>query len=375
MSDETLHHVFEFLLRKANLLDTNLKVLWHAGEPLTAGLEFYKRAFAIQKQILGNNINIQNSFQTNGTLLNDEWCELIKEHQIAVGVSLDGPKAINDANRVDRNEKGTFDRIVQGIRTLQAHEIPFGVISVLSEHSLDQPERLWNLYRELGLTKLSFLIEEIQGVHLTRILKRNDLIERIERFFSAILAYKERDGVECRIRELDAVFEKIRHWPIQIREIEQFPVGILNVSWDGKISTLSPDLLGTPIEGHGRFVLGDLASSTAEDIVRPPIFQYVYGQILKGYKRCEGECNYFPVCGGGQPSIKLYENGHFDSTETPSCQMRIKAATNVVLAHLEARLGISPQPGLIISSRIEKIKEVAPASFWESTTASGLGVN
>jgi uncharacterized protein len=141
-------------------------------------------------------------------------------------------------------------------------------------------------------------------------------------------------------------------------EIEQYPVGMINISWDGGVSTLSPELLATNLPPYGDFVLANVADDSLEDVVTNQVFRAAYRDIVAGFKKCRQECPYFTVCGGGQPSIKLYENGSFISTETPSCQMRIKAAMNVAVAFLEERAGLEPAASrLSIADRIDRIKQ------------------
>ena len=360
MSSETLRHAFEFLFRRPELLGNPLRCLWHAGEPLSVPQAFYEEAFEIQQALVPPQISVENSIVTNATLLNDKWCEFIRRCNVRLGVSLDGPKDVHDRKRVDRSDRGTFDRVIRGIELLQTYGIPFHVMAVISDYSLDRPTELWECFTALNIRRLHLLIESKLGLHVNRILEQNKLLERLETFFDTLLQLRVDRRYDMYIRELDNAFYKIGIWPVQFREIEQYPVGIINISWDGCVSTLGPDLMKAHLAGYGSFALGNVVGSELDSLVENGMFKTVYHDILAGFRRCESECPYFSVCGGGQPSNKFYENGSFNSTETPSCQMRIKAPMNTALKFLERRAGLSQIPSLSVDERITRVRQMTP---------------
>jgi uncharacterized protein len=118
-------------LRGMPLRDPQLSVVWHAGEPLTASIDFYEATFQTLQSDAAP-MAFCHHFQTNGMLINDDWCSLFKRWGIRIGISIDGPKEIHDAHRVDRSKRGTYDRVMRGIAKLQEREIPFTVIGVLT---------------------------------------------------------------------------------------------------------------------------------------------------------------------------------------------------------------------------------------------------
>ena len=91
-------------------------VAWQGGEPTLMGLDFFRRSVELQKKYAKPGTRIENTFQTNGILLNDEWCRFFHEHNFLVGLSLDGPKALHDTYRKDKGGRGTFDRVVRAAR-------------------------------------------------------------------------------------------------------------------------------------------------------------------------------------------------------------------------------------------------------------------
>lgn len=115
--------------------------IWHGGEPLLMGLDFYKKAIELQKEY--PNVQIKNRFQTNLTLLNDEWVEFFKENSIQVGSSHDG--TLNDITR------GNSDKIISNVSKLKENNMTHGVISVISSKNIDTMIRDYEYFKSLGL--------------------------------------------------------------------------------------------------------------------------------------------------------------------------------------------------------------------------------
>jgi uncharacterized protein len=117
---------------------------WHGGEPLLAGKDFYQKAFNLQKKYKRTNQEILNSIQTNATLIDDKWAKIFKLNHILVGISLDGPKKIHDEYRVFHNGEGSFDRVMQGIKSLKDLGIEFSIISVVTKKVIDNPKLVFD---------------------------------------------------------------------------------------------------------------------------------------------------------------------------------------------------------------------------------------
>lgn len=153
MSDRVL----EKLIKDA--LNLNQKVctfIWHGGEPLLAGLDFFERVVVYQKKYnLGSNL-IDNRIQTNGLLITDEWLDLFVRNNFIVGVSIDGPGIVHDRYRKDVNGKGTFDRVIKNIRKAQAAGLDIGAIAVVTSFSVNFPNEIYRFFISNGLKKLSF---------------------------------------------------------------------------------------------------------------------------------------------------------------------------------------------------------------------------
>lgn len=129
---------------------------WQGGEPTLMGVDFFRRAVALQKQY-GAGREIENAFQTNGTRIDDEWAAFFKENNFLVGVSIDGPKAIHDRHRVDKGGKPTWEAVMSGIRRLQKHRVEFNTLTCVTRESAQKPLEIYRFLRGIGSTFLQFI--------------------------------------------------------------------------------------------------------------------------------------------------------------------------------------------------------------------------
>lgn len=130
---------------------------WHGGEPLLAGIDFYRKVIAIQNKYLPENKKIINGIQTNGTLLNEEWCRFLAEEQFTIGISIDGPEKIHDANRRSASGLPSFKRAVKGHELLQKHGINPEILCVVSVVNQEHPAEVYDLFRRMGAEFITFL--------------------------------------------------------------------------------------------------------------------------------------------------------------------------------------------------------------------------
>lgn len=132
-------------------------VAWQGGEPLLAGLDFFRKVVYLQSKYAFPNMVISNSIQTNGTLITDEWAKFFKQYNFLVGVSLDGPKNIHDIRRVTHNGSGSFDHVMRGVQHLNRHHVDYNVLTVLHSGNVKQGKELIEFYRTHGFHYVQFL--------------------------------------------------------------------------------------------------------------------------------------------------------------------------------------------------------------------------
>lgn len=129
---------------------------WQGGEPTLLGVDFFRRAVELQKKY-GRGRRIENAFQTNGVLLDDEWCRFFKDNQFLVGISIDGPEEIHDHYRVDRGGAPSFQRVMRGVEALKRNEVDFNTLTVVSRANQDHPLEVYGFLKAIGSLVMQFI--------------------------------------------------------------------------------------------------------------------------------------------------------------------------------------------------------------------------
>ncbi len=148
MSDETLKNVIRKTILRAEGV---ISYAFQGGEPTLRGLDFFKKAVAYEKQYNRNHIKVQNAFQTNGYLLDDEWCAFFKENHFLVGLSLDGIRETNDIYRHAAGCGSVFEHIFGAARLLQKHGVDFNILTVVTGNTAAHIPEIYEFYRRNGL--------------------------------------------------------------------------------------------------------------------------------------------------------------------------------------------------------------------------------
>jgi uncharacterized protein len=144
MTEETL----EILVREAiAYAEGTLTFAFQGGEPTLAGLDFFQKAVAFQKKYNDRNLTIENTLQTNGILLDEEWAVFLHENHFLVGLSLDGPKKLHDTARVDVKGQGTFERLMQTVALLKKYQVDFNIVTVVTSETAKNASYLYKFYK------------------------------------------------------------------------------------------------------------------------------------------------------------------------------------------------------------------------------------
>lgn len=128
---------------------------WHGGETLMRPLSFYKRAMQVQQRYARGR-RIDNCIQTNGTLLNDEWCKFFKENNWLVGVSIDGPQEFHDEYRKTTGGRPTFLQVMKGINLLNKHGVEWNALAVINDFNADYPLDFYHFFKEIDCRYIQF---------------------------------------------------------------------------------------------------------------------------------------------------------------------------------------------------------------------------
>lgn len=137
---------------------------WQGGEPTLLGIDFYRRAVELQQRY-GKGRKIDNSFQTNGTLIDEEWAAFLAENRFLVGLSLDGPREIHDRYRRYRSGAPTFDLVMAALERLQRHGVDYNVLACVDRHSAEHPLKVYRFLKRQGVKFIQFtpVVERLAG--------------------------------------------------------------------------------------------------------------------------------------------------------------------------------------------------------------------
>ena len=147
---------------------------WHGGEPLLAGLDFYRKSINLQQKYANGKL-IHNTLQTNGTLLNNDWAQFFKDNGFLIGVSIDGPKAIHDGFRKANGDEETWEKVVRGIECLYRNNIEYNTLSTINHLSENQGLSVYQFLKKCGTNYMQFLpVFEYVNKSTNRITNPND---------------------------------------------------------------------------------------------------------------------------------------------------------------------------------------------------------
>ena len=123
-------------------------IAWQGGEPTLMGLEFFEHTIQLVKKYTRPGMQIEHTIQTNGTKLDDKWCQFFKRHNFLVGLSLDGPQEIHDTYRVDKNGDGTYEKVIAAARKMQQYNVDFNILCTVHAGNADHPLAVYRFFRD-----------------------------------------------------------------------------------------------------------------------------------------------------------------------------------------------------------------------------------
>jgi len=301
-------------------LDAN-EILWLTGEPLLLGLDYFQSA--VDACLLKSPPRLQPTFvvQTNGTLIDEAWCDFFRQNNFVVGVSIDGPQAIHDAQRQTRNGSGSFRQAERAVSLLSRSGVRGGAICVITNATLQLPaDELFHFFYDRGIA-WSYLIEARIGENSgssTAVTMADR--SKIETYLSRLLDLWGQNP-DAYLRTFDQTARRVFGGAQPKPDPDNLGcLDILNVSHDGSFFWGNPELMSAtlgPLHSLRRNLLHD---HVWECRSRPDFLSY-QEEIHRGVARCRATCAFFEGCQGGNPAHKYYEFGSFDRSEHTSCKL------------------------------------------------------
>jgi len=329
-------------------------ILWHSGEPLTLPPSYYEDAIArilsLKDAVTSEGISLRFGIQTNGVLIDDNWCRFFARHanELDVGISCDGPDDLHDLFRVNWNGRTTHLQTLRGMDLLHRNGIKYKLIAVITRQTLRQPEQFFKFFFERR--------EQLTGFHFNVLADGNSAYPDLAYSADARAAYY---SFYRRLLSLSRVAYD-HNQPFNILNFTQAtariltsrdtsgpsffeqataPLKSLNVDARGNITTfyagLAIDTL-RDLYGDGMGLsLGNIFETSFEDMIASEKLQRMIQDFALSKRACEMSCEYFSVCPGGFDLLKKQFLGSFDSCETTECLIHVKTLVDALLDDIE----------------------------------------
>ena len=268
--------------------------VFQGGEPTLAGLPFYRRFFSITAA-WEREFRVSYAFQTNGLLLDDDWCRMLKHPNLLMGVSLDLPLTVHDALRKDASGNGTSERVRQAIALLHRHGMPFNVLSTLTREAAAQPEIVWKTLRALDIPYIQFTpcLGTLDGASSLYQLTPEGFAafyKTIFRLWASELGSRN----PCSVKLFDDLIELLVTGRTSACGLDGRCRPQLVVEADGSVYPC--DFYCTDDFCSGNLMTDSLKSLLAA----PPISK----RLQKPLPSLCSKCAYFQLCGGGCPRMR-----------------------------------------------------------------------
>jgi len=157
MSEATLERFIHQQIASQPEGASEIAFAWQGGEPTLMGLDFFRRAVALQRRHARSGLRITNALQTNGTRLTPEWGAFLRDEEFLVGISIDGPPELHDRYRRDARGRGSFERVLRGLGVLQKYQVEFNTLTCVQRNNGSHPQAVYRFLRGLGSRYMQFI--------------------------------------------------------------------------------------------------------------------------------------------------------------------------------------------------------------------------
>lgn len=331
-------------LLEADLIGDAITILWHAGEPLTLPVSYYRSAFAAIRGIVPALTVITHSFQTNGLLINEEWCDLINEYGLEIGVSLDGFDILHNEYRRTWNNKETFHLVIKAINVMKSKKININIISVVTKSTLSYAADFYNFFLNMGINSIGLNIEEIEGANNASSFAGNgggldESKKQVKIFLEEVYKLHLVNNRPFKIREFIWAENKIARADLNPKNLIFTQLTdtyrTITIAYNGNFSTFSPELIINQSPIYGDFILGNVWNTGFIEALNMPKFILINQDLILGLEKCKQTCDYYGLCSGGTPSNKVSEHGTLNCSVTQYCKLAFQAPIDVVLSYLQ----------------------------------------
>jgi uncharacterized protein len=329
MPDQTFDRTLERIAQHIRASgQQEVELLFHGGEPTLVGPRRFASMCERAEERLAD-VALTLSMQTNGTRLTPEWAAVLRDHDVRIGVSLDGPKAINDVARVDRRGRGSYDTVAHGIEVLRAAEIPFAILSVVQLGA--DPLYIHRHFVKLGCVAISYLLPAYTHDEIDGIRARYGPTPCADYLIPIFDEWWADGDIGLSIREFWEIGRTIMGGRSQLDAIGNPPIRFVSIESDGSIHGL--DKLRACKDGLTNTDLGVFDNTFAEIAELSPL----HSQIMQGLPLPSGcrACPERETCAGGYVAHRYSSMRQFDNPSVWCADLL------ALYAHMRGRMGVS----------------------------------
>ena len=323
MDEQTIWNILEKFICLSE--DKPIHLLWHGGEPLLVGLDFYKKAIEIESRF-GGKSKFENSIQTNGTLLTEEFADFFKKYNFSMGLSLDGPKELNDKTRIYKTNKSTFYSVLSSIKILRERGIETNVIITLNKKNIRQTTQIYQFLKEHKisarfnpLVRAGRAVENYEELSISPEEFKEAKLNIFNRWFSD----KEPIHLYCFEDMLKNILS--RNYICECTFTDSCQKSFISIAPQGDVYPCGE------FSGIEKFRYGNINKNSLEDILSHPLRVNLLGRE-KNIRDCDIDCEYQKLCHGGCMSNAYGSTGNIMDKD-PYC-----SAYKVLFKHIKSKI-------------------------------------
>ena len=279
---------------------------FQGGEPTLAGLEFFTKLIELQQRYGRGGQSVANALQTNAVLIDQNWCDLFRQYNWLLGVSLDGPEELNDLYRFNKDHHGTWKRVMQSVELLETNKVEFNILCVLNAANVDKPKELYRFYRKLGVDNVQFIpLAEFDAAG--RPLPFTITPEQYGRFLCEVFELWWPERRKMRIRFFDNLAEALAGQKPGSCTLHETCDSYVVVEYNG-------DVYPCDFFVESSWKLGNITVDSWGEIARRTKRYNFAAKKTLAHPECQ-VCEYQSVCHGGCPKSRHGPNGRFDDLD------------------------------------------------------------
>ena len=318
MAPEVLETCLQRLIDE-DLLEQRLSISWHGAEPLVAGLDWYRDAVMRIERLLGGKCAVRHVFQSNGVLLNEDWCRFLVEIDAQIGLSIDGDERQNVA-RVNWAGRPAHAAALRGANLLNRFGLRWTLLAVVTWEVMRDQEAFIAFVRSTGCSSMGFKVEETNVANHSALAGNGSIEAAYGRFVRTLWSAFPQDG-PLFVREFEDYRSMRGTQDTQAVPVTLIPFRNLTVGVNGDFTIFAGELL---FREDDAYVFGNVMDGPLLDCLQGEKFLRVSQEMLMGARRCAANCPNYSECGSFFVSQKLAETGSFDAEETLACRLEIK---------------------------------------------------